>query len=142
MRFRSPGDFDRFGRLELNLASMIDVVFLLLIFFLATATITLPESKLSPNLQTRNEDAPAATQDYTPQVVRVEVEAGRPVYRVGGRTLTDRRTLLTLLEELPKDVGVFVEVADEAPVGAAATAIQTARDAGFDKVTYVPGTRN
>ena len=45
----------------LNLASMIDVTFLLLLYFLVTTVLASPEDRLSPALQTRSENAAGPT---------------------------------------------------------------------------------
>lgn len=126
---------------HLDLASMIDVVFLLLIFFVTTTTIALPESRLSPAIQTRDPNALASTADFTPQILKLEIVNQSPAYRIGGRILTDRDELVSFLEQLPKDLGVFVHVSDAVPVGFCVSAIQSCRDAGFSKVTYVPQSR-
>lgn len=123
---------------ELNFASMIDVVFLLLVFFIATSTIARPESRLSPALQTKEDNQTNTQADFTPQVIKLEVIDGTPVYILGGRILYKRTELVDLLKALPKELGIFVEVADNIPFGFTASAIQCTRDAGFDKVTYVP----
>ncbi len=52
--------------------------------------------------------------------------------------LRDKASLTEALEPLPKTPGLFIKVYDAVPVGAAAAAIQAARDTGFDQVTYVP----
>lgn len=118
---------------------MIDIVFLLLIFFLTTTAMTLPESRLSPALETQQQrDGIGSEQDLTPQILEARAMDGRPVYVVGSRVLTDRSELVTLLEQLPKDLGLLVRVDDRVPIGFAASALQCARDAGFEKVTYVP----
>ena len=46
--------------------------------------------------------------------------------------------LAKALANLPKTAGVFIRVSNQVPVGFAVAAIQAARDAGFDQVTYVP----
>ncbi len=122
----------------LNLTPMIDVIFLLLIFFVTTTTITLPESRLSPAIQTtRRESGPGAS-DFSPQIVSVETLDGLPIYRIGTRVIRDRIELTELLSELPHEPGVFVKVSDFTTVEHAASALQACRDAGFEKVTYVP----
>jgi len=138
MRFERVTYRKRESEAELNFASMIDVIFLLLVFFFATATITLPESRLSPALQTREENAVRSNADFTPQVIKLQVIDEEPVYVLGGRTVTDRHELTILLTDLPKDLGVIVEVQDQVPVWFTASAIQCCRDAEFENVTYVP----
>ncbi|MAD20253.1 MAG: hypothetical protein CMJ52_08740 [Planctomycetaceae bacterium] len=125
-------------RMALSLSSMIDVVFLLLAYFLITTVVTQREDRLTPNLQLERDSSGGETQDFEPQVVEVlRIESG-VVYRVGGRDFTDRGALVEALRELPKDPGLFIRVTDGPSVGDAALAIQCGRDAGFEEVTYVP----
>jgi len=121
------------GRLQLT--SMIDVIFLLLIFFMVTTTFSQPESRLSPGLR---EERTGAVSDLTPQIIDVSRENGRDAYRMGDRVYADRAALTEALRALPREPGVFVRAADSASVAAVAAALQAARDAGFDKVSYVP----
>lgn len=129
------------NRIQLNLASMIDVVFLLLIFFLFSSVITPSESQLTPNIQTQSANSASRSTDFAPQVVSVDVVDGQPAYLIGSRIIKDRGELLTLLRDLPHELGVFVKVDDTVPIGFAVGALQCCRDAGFDKVTYVPKKR-
>ena len=132
-RNRDPEDRDAAG---LPLTTLIDVVFLLLIYFLLTASFVPPESELSAALQTEEQEGAAA--DLQPQVVSVTTQGGEPRYQIGTHMVESREMLTELLRELPKDAGVFVRVSDDAPVGAAAGALQACRDAGFVKISYVP----
>lgn len=125
----------------LHLPSMIDVVFLLLIFFLFSAIIAPSESQLVPAIHTKNAGQSNTSNDFTPQVVFVEARDGQSVYRVGSRIMTDRSELVSMLAGLPHDLGVFVRVEDATSVAFAVAAIQSCYDAGFDKVTYVPQSR-
>ena len=122
----------------LNLASMIDVTFLLLLYFLVTTVLASPEDRLSPSLQTRSEAASGPTSDFQPQIVDVLLVDGKPSFRLGARVFTDKASLTAALRPLPKTAGLFVHVFDDAPVGAVAAAFQAGRDAGFEQVTYVP----
>ena len=79
----------RYGRrrpvwvLTLNLTSMIDVVFLLLFFFLATSRFTRPEGTLPADLPTRGAAASAVEVPRTPIHVRLAVDpAGPQSYRL------------------------------------------------------------
>ena len=45
---------------------------------------------------------------------------------------------MSVLADLPRDIGIFVRVHPDVPVGFALAAVQSTRDAGFEQVTYVP----
>ena len=128
---------DREGA-ALAMASLIDVVFLLLAFFLVTSMVTAREDRLSPNLQVDSEASSGEQQDFVPQVLEVMQGDQGPVFRLGDREFTARAELVGALEELPKDPGLFVRVFAGPTVADAAFAIQCGRDAGFSEVTYVP----
>jgi len=115
---------------------MIDVIFLLLIFFMTTTTLTNPESRLAPSLASERREAGAT--DLTPQIVDVATLDGEPAFQFGARVAHTRDALAAMLRNLPKEQGMFVRVSGSAPVGAAAAALQACTDAGFRKVTYVP----
>ena len=134
MRFNRRGGADR--KPELNLASMIDATFLLLAFFIFTTGQGQNESKLSPNL--RVEQGSEAKDDLEPQVLEVLRVDGKAVFRLGSSDMESREELVQALEALPHEKGLFVRVYGGVEVGSAATAIQCARDAGFETVTYVP----
>jgi len=124
----------------LQITSMIDVIFLLLIYFILSTTYEPPESQLTPALQTQR-DASGRSSELTPQIVDVVEIAGVPSFRLGAQVLTEQSELTRLLERLPKDPGVIVRGAGSVPVRSATDALQAARDAGFVKVTYVPARR-
>jgi biopolymer transport protein ExbD len=138
MRIRARPSRRRLDRITLNLASMIDVTFLLLIYFMVTMVLTAQEDHLSPTLQTQRDAASAEMSDFQPQIIDVLVLDGAPAYRLGPRVIRERGGLAQALDGLPTSVGVFINVYDGVPVGFAVAAIQVARDAGFEQVTYVP----
>ncbi len=117
---------------------MIDVVFMLLIYFLLSTTLANPESDLATALRAQEESGASSASDFQPQVVEVVMDRGSVLYRLGARELRSTEPLRELLATLPKDPGVFVRVSGEVPVGAAAAGIQAAKDAGFVRVSYVP----
>jgi len=121
---------------DLPMTSLIDVVFLLLVFFIITVSF-LREQQLRSALQTQHQTSGRAA-DLRPQVVSVENRNGEPVFVIGQRVFRDRAALTDLLRALPKEGGVFIKVAGDVPVAAPAAALQASRDAGFIKVTYVP----
>jgi biopolymer transport protein ExbD len=131
-------DHSRWSRrqLPLPLTSMIDVVFLLLIFFLVTANFSEREDRVSSTIQ--SERAGAGPSQLQPQVVAVELVSGRVGFRIGERVVFTGAALRAILDQLPKDAGVAIKVDDRVPIQAAATAMQAAHDAGFVKRSYVP----
>ena len=137
MRIRVKPSRRRLDRVSLNLASMIDVVFLLLIYLIITMVIRAEEDHLSPTLQTRREAGSGAISDFQPQIIDVLPLDGAPAYRLGSRVMTGRADLAVAIQELPRSVGVIVRVYEGVPVGFAVAALQLAHDAGFEQVTYV-----
>ena len=133
MRFQRKTD-DR--KPEISLASMIDVTFLLLAYFVITSGSGVNESKLSPNL--RVQQGSEVQDDLEPQVLEGLRVDGVPVFRLGSVDLATRAELVAALDPLPREKGLFVRVHAGVEVAAAAAAIQCARDAGFEAVTYVP----
>lgn len=125
------------GPIRLNLTAMIDVIFLLLIFFLVSTSYTPPESELHPALRAERVGAGAAA-DLQPQVVEVKLVDGTPAFVLGERYTRDRQEMLRWLQPLPRDAGIFVKASSQLTVDWAAALLQIARDAGFDRVTYVP----
>ncbi len=116
---------------------MIDVIFLLLVYFLLSTTHAPPEAQLDPALRAERV-APGAAADFQPQIVTAGVLDGRPGFEIASRRVFTKPELVAILDPLPKDGGLFIRGADAAPVSLAAAAIQAATDAGFDRITYVP----
>ena len=127
------------GSLELNMTPMIDCVFLLLIFFMTTASFVETERELNPAIKVQRASAKAAG-DFQPAVIDVVRGAGgRFVYRVGGREIGTQQELTQVLKQFDNKVqGAFVRVSDDAIFDLPAAAIQAAKDAGFPFVSYVP----
>lgn len=123
--------------LSSQLTPMIDVVFLLLIYFVVTATFAQREDELASALRAETREG-GSSADLMPQVVRIERSGETIVYRIGTREAGSAASLRQILEALPKDAGVFVRVADDVTVEAVAAALQACRDAGFSRVSYVP----
>lgn len=120
----------------LPLTSMIDVVFLLLIFFLVTANFAQQEHKLPAALQTEGGGVRAS--DLQPQIIQIELLEGRSIYTIGQVRCTDRASLEAVLAKLPQDPGIAIRAAPDVPIQAIATALQAARNAGFTRRSYVP----
>ncbi len=121
---------------QLPMTSMIDVVFLLLIFFMVTSNFASPEDRLAAGLQA--EGRGARTQDLQPQVVEVRRVGAEAGFVIGSNVARSRADLTRVLRSLPREQGVIIKVWGDVPVAAAAAAMQAAADAGFSKRTYVP----
>lgn len=125
--------------MELSTTSMIDVVFLLLIFFLVTTTFRKPEAQIESDLRVNEDRSSANTNDIEPAVVEILQENESPVYRLGLTTTADIDEISAILENYPdKTQGAFVRLANDCPFGMAATAIARCRRAGFKQVSMVP----
>ncbi|MBX3408281.1 MAG: biopolymer transporter ExbD [Phycisphaeraceae bacterium] len=122
----------------LPVTSLIDCVFLLLIYFLVTARMTNEEGRLTASLAAEKQGA-GSGRVSVPQVVSVETGPDGGVrFRIGERTATDRESLRSVLGMLTVEEGVFIKVSSAAPVAGAADALQAAKDAGFTRINYVP----
>lgn len=128
----------RGNRIELAMTSMIDVIFLLLIFFLLNVGYHAAERELTSGIQTQSTNR--ARSHLEPTIIDVGPAdgGGGPVFKLGGREITDAKELRRVLGLLPKEGGAFVRVHDEAPFALVAAAIQACYDAGFLTVSYVP----
>lgn len=126
-------------RLELQMTSMIDVVFLLLIFFMTTASFVRTERELNPAIKVSEQSPRRSTVDLEPAIVEVVASGPRYVYRVGAREITSAEELTDVLRQFDNKVdGAFVRVSDDAPFQMAAAAVQACKTAGFMAVSYVP----
>lgn len=141
MRIRVPPSRRRIDRVTINLASMIDVSFLLLFYFMVATMLEDRETRLSTGLQTQSGGS-GSVGDFQTQNIEVRVVDSVPAYVIGTHVCRDRAQLTAALEPLPKTAGAFVKVSDDVNVGFAVAAVQIAHDVGFDQVTYVPATKN
>lgn len=125
-------------KIELSMTSMIDMIFLLLIFFMTTSGFVLTERHLESATKVQSGGASTAA-DLQPAVVEV-VPAGQGyVYRLGQMEFRTTGELTGLLSQFDnKADGAFVRVSDEAPFRMAAAAIQACKTAGFAVVSYIP----
>ena len=120
----------------LPLTSMIDVVFLLLIFFLVTANFTPEEHKLPAALQT--DGGGVRSSDLQPQIITIRMQGAAPVFTMGEVVISDGKSLEKFLATLPKEPGIAIRSEPDVPISAIAAALQAARNAGFQRRSYVP----
>ncbi len=137
MRFSSSQDKHKLNRAAVNLSSMIDVTFLLLVYFIVTTVLAPPEDLLTPALKVE-EGTSLTKEELDPQIIEIRLQDGQPVYSIGSHLCSDRNALAEILVTLPVEPGLIIRVSNDVPVGFAVAAIQIARDAEFERVTYVP----
>ncbi|HHQ14751.1 MAG TPA: biopolymer transporter ExbD [Chromatiales bacterium] len=121
---------------EVNLTSLIDVVLLLLVFFMITTSFV-RESELSIHLpEVSGENPPAAAQ--APLEITVTAQGK---YLVNGRALVDDRpeTLLAAVRKLAGELGEQHRVTISADASASHQSVVTAMDvagrAGFNEIS-------
>ncbi|MEX1197085.1 MAG: biopolymer transporter ExbD [Pseudohongiellaceae bacterium] len=118
----------------INLTALIDVVFLLLIFFMVTTTFN-RETRLAVNLP----EADAEAAEAVPDQLEIAVDAeGR--YAVNGRLLVDRQpgTLQRALEEVSgnnREVPVVLVADADATHQSVVTAMDVLGQAGFSRLS-------
>lgn len=125
-------------KMELSMTSMIDVVFLLLIFFMTSSRFIQAERNLASDIRDGRARSQAES-DLEPAIVDVMRSDGRTVFRIGTRDVTSREELTSVLRQFPNKLdGAYVRVDRSVPFASAAAAVQACKDAGFIAVAYVP----
>lgn len=127
------------ANLELNMTSMIDVVFLLLIFFMVTTSVVMSERQLRAAIRVEEETSSETQSDLEPAIVDIVLSGQQYVYQLGANEFRDTDSLAEALDAFEnKFDGAFVRVSDGAPVDMSVGAIQACKTAGFFSVSYVP----
>ncbi len=128
-------------KLELSMASMIDVVFLLLIFFLVTTSFVRPEQRLRSNIKVNQKSQSQGAIDLEPAIIDILPGEGEGTYvfRLGGVTSPDLQPIGDVLATFQnKDDGAYVRVVDSAPFDMPARAVHLCKQSGFELVTLIP----
>ena len=120
----------------INITPLIDVVFLLLIFFMVSTTFT-RETRLSVELP----DASGEPADNKPPK-QIEIVIDKDgAYAINGNMLVNRKvdTIMTALNQLPdtdKSMPIVITADKEAPHGAVITVMDAAGRVGFEKLSF------
>lgn len=141
---RSTRDDRRGNAIELNLTSMIDVIFLLLIFFVCTSSFQEPEKSLPTRV---NDQGAIASETQTQEervlgkiVARVAVApSGRIEYAVDGKrveSLADVEAILGELQQIDPTVPVIVDPDGAAPIENVLDVYDCARRVGLSKIKF------
>ena len=115
------------NRAVVRIAGLVDLVFLLLAFFLVTTALLEPESRVAASLGARGE----TQQMVRPVHVMVESEG----WLVGDRVIATPVALRRVLEALPRGPGIVIRSRKGVSAGAIVATIREARMAGVVTLT-------
>ena len=126
--------------LQLSSASMIDVVFLLLIFFLVTTSFRTPtQSVITPIVSSAVAPATVSVNDVEKVTLAVGNQSGKIGYEMGGVQTSDLSNVRKLLKELkPESVQILVKIGDEIPFQSAISVIALCKTCGHETAAWFP----
>jgi biopolymer transport protein ExbD len=137
----------RRSELEIKMTPMIDVVFLLLIFFVWTASFQKVEYVLPSNLASVVGAAPAQSQDVPPPpeedfdqvVIRIQWQNGKPLWKVNDLVVTSlqqvRRRLETIAR-IQRDSPIILHPDPVVPLGTVIDVYDVTRLVGFEEIQF------
>lgn len=134
-------------RLEVAMTPMIDVVFLLLVFFVWTASFQIVEqvlpstlSEAQGNQPVKNNDPPPPEMDFDNVVIRLNTDGQVLRWQLNNQaveSLEQMRTRLVAIAEIKSDAPVILHPDDNVPLGDVIDVYDLSRVAGFEKVQFV-----
>ena len=132
--------------LELKMTPMIDVVFLLLVFFVWTSSFYAVEYLLPSSLsdkqgsgESTDLNEPSADIEFEDIVVRISFTDDQPGWSVNGQpaaSLTEVRNRLALVAEIKVDSPVILHPDESVPVGNVIDVYDVTRLAGFTQIQF------
>lgn len=126
------------AELRLPIVALLDVILFILMYFMFAGNLDDEEKLLRATIGGISTGATSAAPAAPPTIVEIGVIDGRESFRVRDVVAVDREALAEALHTLPRETPIILRVADDATVGAIATATQVCRDEGFEKVVHVP----
>ena len=136
---------------DVKMTAMIDVVFLLLVFFLWTASFHIVEQVLPSSVSARqgsdpvrSDEPPPPQDDFDDIVIRITWTADRPAWRVNGQpagTLAQVRETLQNIVRVKSDAPVILHPDPDVPLGHVIDVYDITRLEGFDKVQFAASER-
>jgi len=143
MRIRS-NITQRRGGFDATMTPMIDVVFLLLVFFVWTASFQIEEQLLPSFLTTlagsgEPSEAEIDIPDFEQVVVRILWDEGAPLWLVNDSprgSFDEVAAMLTTLASLKADAPVIIDPDGPVPLEHVINAYDAARNAGFTEIQF------
>ena len=146
MRRTSIYSRGRRGDLKIEMTTMIDVVFLLLVFFVWTASFQIVEHTLPSNLSaiqgtqpTETNDPPPPEEDFDDVIIRILWNGNGPTWRVNdspAASLDDVRGTLSVISGIKPDAPVILHPDPQVPLGHVIDVYDLSRLEGFQKVQF------
>ncbi len=144
---RRPSPYtDRGGELEIKMTPMIDVVFLLLIFFIWTASFQIVEqvlpshlSEVSGSLPANPDDTPPIEEDFDRVVLRIRWVDGHAVWRINQidvSSLQQVRSRLETIAAIKRTAPVILHPDRDVPLGHVIDLYDLTRLVGFEKIQF------
>ncbi len=120
---------------QVPIASMIDVVFLLLIYFILTQKEEIAEAHLAVNLPTPG--APPPDQKEPPKVIEIDIHAGQAYLQKVPRSPERIREILTELGKLDPNQTVMIRTKLNAKSGELVQILDICAGAGLTKLNLL-----
>ncbi|WP_339613219.1 biopolymer transporter ExbD [uncultured Rubinisphaera sp.] len=145
MRIRSVLTSDRDLGEDQTMTPMIDIVFLLLVFFVCVATDQVVEMSLPTELASGSVDAQQSepTESWVTEV-RLRLfqgpENSRSLIEMNGRIFTSFKEFiptLKALSEISRDSPILLDVDDDVPLGEVVQLYDACRSAEFELINFV-----
>jgi biopolymer transport protein ExbD len=140
---RRPSPYPVQRGFDVMMTPMIDVVFLLLVFFVCTSGFDRPEEVLQSNLSLPGtggvQAVPREEDDFEEIVIRLRREDEVTEYRVGERRIASEAELRAVLSELAAidtSLAVVLDAAPGVPLGDVIDAYDGCRAAGFSRIQF------
>ena len=130
--------------IELNLTSMIDVIFLLLIFFVCTSSFDEPEKNLPTKLATQGpaqeRQRPQEERDLEDIVVQINADPSTGVqYAIDGKnyaSLSEVEETLDALREIDPNSPVVLDPDNSVPIENVLDVYDASRRVGLGKISF------
>ncbi len=119
---------------QIPMSSMIDVVFLLLIYFIVTHKEERTEAHLAVNLPSPNA---AATTEVKPKLLELEIHPGRVLLQGVARTPEQMEDTLSRLAKLDPEQTVIVKTSTMARTEELVTVLDLCKGVGLEKLNVV-----
>jgi len=140
---RVPTHHDDRRQTDIAMTPMIDVVFLLMIFFICTASFQLAEELLPTSLAVASGTSTPAPIELEPDLERIVVRAGRSngqtQWVVNERpcdTLLEVRQVLHTAAEIDRSLPVILDVSGDVPLGDMIDVYDLCRLEGFENIQF------